>query len=282
MRKKRKWLIAVPVLLCCLAVAVYSMIYIWNDDHTPPVITLETERLEISVSDTEEVLLSGVRASDDQDGDVTAGIVVEGISNISSDHTATVTYAAFDRSGNVAKAVRTIYYTDYETPRFEQTEALVFQEGTPYDVLDCLKVQDIIDGDLSDKIKGTLISNTTSISYAGLHQVDFRVTNTMGETIHLILPVEVYESGTYNAAVELTDYLVYLEKGAEFNAGEYLTTLRINEVEYALQELSSDVMIDIDVESNVDTEIPGVYSVTYTVTMNRFTGYTRLNVVVEE
>ena len=42
-------------------------------------------------------------------------------------------------------------------------------------------------------------------------------------------------------------------------------------------------VVNVDMVSNVDTKTPGVYSVTYTVDYDgMYTGYARLNVVVEE
>lgn len=314
MKKKRNWLFILPLLLCLAVTILYAMVFVWSDDETPPVITLDGEEIRISVNASEAELLSGVTARDDRDGDVTAGIVVEKISNIADDHTATITYAAFDRSGNVSKTTRKLYYTDYTAPRFGQTRALVFQEGTSPDVLSFMTAEDAMDGDLSRQVKGTLVSDTTSLSYAGLHRIEFRVTNSMGDTVHLTLPVEIYDAGSYNATVNLTEYLVYVEKGAQFNALDYLKNLTVGSMPYSLKGddpeilltvngevisgaaggenggsigtaggTGSENMIEIGISLNspVDTGVPGVYSVTYTVTMNRYVGYTRLNVVVE-
>ena len=43
----------------------------------------------------------GVSARDNRDGDVTHTIIIESITAINEDHVAVVSYAAFDRSGNV-------------------------------------------------------------------------------------------------------------------------------------------------------------------------------------
>lgn len=328
MKKKKTWLFILPLLLCLAATALYAMLFVWNDDHTPPVITLDAEEIQISVNASEAELLRGVTAQDDRDGDVTADMVVEKISNMTDDHTATVTYAAFDKSGNVSKATRKLHYIDYTEPRFGQARALVFQAGTSPDVLSFMTAEDAIDGDLSRQVKGTLVSDTASLSYAGVHQIDFRMTNSMGHTVHLTLPVEIYEAGAYNATVNLSEYLVYVKKDAEFNAQDYLKHLTVGNTAYSLRgddpeirltvngevisggtgengEENGDatggagendgtgsedgagagsgemIGIEIIINDPVDTGTPGVYSVTYTVTMNRYVGYTRLNVVVE-
>ena len=303
-RENKKWpiLVMVALLVCCLATGMYSFLFIWQDDNTAPVITINGEELQVSVSAPEEELLQGVSAADNRDGDVTSGIVVEGVSNIGDDHTATVTYAAFDKSGNVAKAARTLIYTDYESPRFGLEEALVFRTGAAPDVLSLVTATDAIDGDLSEQVKGVLVSDTGSLSYAGHHQVSFRVTNSMGDTAYITLPVDVYNAEENNAGVKLTDYLIYLEKGAQFQPKDYLSSLVIGATAYPLKNLTrtessgnelsiyecsyksaaEEWKIYIKVEGAVDTSTPGTYSVAYTVTTNNYTGHTRLNVVVEE
>ena len=56
----------------------------------------------------------------------------------------------------------------------------------------------------------------------GSHMVQFQVTNSLGDTVSETFPVEVISSGIYNAALELTDYLVYLPKDAQFYPAQYL------------------------------------------------------------
>lgn len=323
MKKKKNWLFILPLLLCGILMIIYSSLFVWRDDTTAPVITIATEQIEVSVQADESELFAGVSALDDRDGDVTAAMVVEKISNITDDHTATITYAAFDKSGNVSKATRKVYYTDYTEPRFGLTRALVFQKGASPDVLSYVTVEDMVDGDLSDKVKGTLISDTSSLSYAGLHQIDFRVTNSMGDTVHLILPVDIYETGEYNATVNLTEYLIYIKKGEAFQASDYLDKLTVSTLNYSLKgddpeialytngqlivapgnpgstenpgdaenpddgstgaiDYDDIIEIEVEIDDSVDTGVPGVYSVTYSVTMDRYKGFTRLNVVVEE
>ena len=304
MKKKKSWLFILPFILCAAATIIYSAVFVWSDDSTPPVITIDSEEIEVSVLSEESELFRGVSAVDERDGDVSADIVVEKISNITDERTAIITYAAFDRSGNVSKSTRRVRYTDYTEPRFGLTRALIFQKGASPDVLSYVTAEDQVDGDLSDKVKGTLVSDTSSLSYSGIHEIDFRVTNSMGDTVHLVLPVEVYDTGEYNATAALDQYLVYIQRDSDFQPETYLKELTIGSLDYSLkgddpeialyingQRVGDDggaidpediIRIDIDMKNEVNTGVPGVYSVTYTVTMNRYTGYTRLIVVVEE
>lgn len=280
MRVKGKKSVLFFTALCCIAFAAYFVLSRQAVDHTAPEISFLNEEIEVSVGVTEAELLSGVTARDSRDGDVTGSLVVEGISELAQDHTATVTYAAFDKAGNVAKARRTLRYTDYESPRFSLSTPLVFRGGTSFNVLNYVGAVDVIDGTLDDRVKATLVSRDSSITAEGVHQVEFRVTNSMNDTVYLTVPVEVYSSAAYNATVELSENLVYLEKGARFDPNSYLKTLRVSGDLIDLKSYSDKV--SVTTSSDVSTGTPGTYSVAYTVKYGGYTGYTRLIVVVEE
>ena len=94
------------LLLMILAVAIglFACYNIWVHnrlDTVGPVVTIDEGILEVSVKDPEEALLAGIHATDDRDGDVTGAVLVESIYGIDEDNITTVTYAAFDGSGNV-------------------------------------------------------------------------------------------------------------------------------------------------------------------------------------
>lgn len=320
-KKKRKYLVYVPVLLCAVATMIYAGMFVLTDDTRAPKITMDTQILEVSVGADEKALLKGVRAEDERDGDVTANTLVENISSLKSDHTATITYAAFDSSGNVEKATRTVKYTDYESPRFYQEKSLTLSANAMIDIVKYMGAVDQIDGDISGQIKGTLLSNASGLNNPGMYEVEFRVSNSMNDTAYIRLPVEVYPSGSYNANVELSEYLVYAKVGADFRPEAYLENLVVGNHRYSLDNQNPPVrnltaeevrqlgnnreeevrtyidsyvdpglnvdpyvhIINVDIDSNVDMSKPGVYTVAYTVDYKGvYQGYTRLNVVVEE
>lgn len=276
-----KWALPILLVLCVAAFGSYIHNSNLDKDCTAPVISFEQDVLEISVYDEAEILLSGVSAVDEFDGDVSGLVLVEGISSIRDDNSATVTYAAFDNSGNVSKAERTIIYTDYHSPRFSISRPLVFRSGSNIDIFDYLSAEDLVDGDISDRIKATLVSGDGNINDTGLHEVEIRVTNSMGDTTRVTIPVEVYESGTYNAEVLLTDYIVYIEQGSEFDALSYAETLQAGSKELSLSEKES-YNIELTADGEVDTAEPGYYYVTYTAEYGTYKACTRLTVIVED
>ena len=280
MGNKKIWALLIVTLLCCLGFAAYLVYTRQISDNTPPEISFLSDVLEVSVEASEEDLLVGVTARDSKDGDVTNSILVERVSGLSSDQLATITYAAFDQAGNVAKAQRTLHYTDYHSPRFSLSAPLVFRSGSSFNLLNYVGAEDVIDGVLDDRIKATLVSTESALSEEGTHEVEFRVTNSMKDTVYLTVPVEIYPAGLYNAAVTLTDYLVYVEQGSRFDARDYLESFQKGTETAYLQDSSSGVSVSCD--SDVNTYVPGTYCVTYTVKSGSYTGYTRLIVVVEE
>lgn len=299
--KGLKRYVILPVALCFLLTAVYSIVFVFMDDRKRPEITMDSDVLSVSVHAGQKALLQGVTATDNKDGDVTSGILVEGISKMTENKTAVITYVAYDASGNASKASRTIEFTDYQPPVFGQEEALVFASNTAPDVLEFMTAEDILDGDISNRIKGTLLSDTTSLNYPGVHDVEFRVTNSMGDTQYITLPVEVYQAGDFNAKAELTDYLVYIKAGENFNPRAYLQNIVMGNTKYSLDpDINDDLrlyfnnytspainpkvdIVNVEISSNVDTDVPGVYSVAYTIDYaGRYDACTRLNVVVEE
>ena len=281
MKKLGKHLPAAFLILCILAFAVYFYQSNSDVDTTAPEIRFAAESISLSVYDSEEALLSGVTAEDNCDGDVSASLVVEGISAISADHTATVTYAAFDSAGNVTKSSRQLTYTDYSGPSYSLSAPLLFRSGYTFDILDYLAVSDPIDGDLTDKIKATLVSGGSSITEEGLHEVEVRVTNSMGDTSRLTLPVEVFPVGTYNAELKLKDYLIYIEKGSAFLPEHYMDVFSTGYLDYSLEDPASNA-ITLDITSNVNASVPGTYSVTYTASRDTYTACTRMIVIVED
>ena len=243
--------------------------------------------LQLSVEASHKDLLQGVTAKDQKDGDVTASLVVESVRLADSDGTVTVTYAAFDRAGNVTKATRQVQYTDYVSPRFSLRAPLVLAQNSSVDVLNLIRATDLFDGDISRNIRATSLEEI-SVSALGTHQVEFRVTSSLGDTVKLVLPVEVYAAGIYQASLNLTEYLIYLPAGADFDPKDYLDSFTMGMEETSLKQ-GVPANLSLKTTGTVDTKTPGVYSVGYTVTYKQdstgsrvYSGYSKLIVVVEE
>lgn len=289
--KNKKWPYLLLIALCLVIFAVYQAVTRIRADTEAPKITVDTQPLQVSVQDDKSALLQGVTARDSRDGDVTASLLVENVQLLDKDGTIAVTYAAFDKAGNVAKAEREAQYTDYESPKFSLSAPLVFAQNTNFDILSVIGAQDAVDGDIQHRIRATSLDET-SVATLGSHKVQFRVTNSLGDTVEQVFPVEVYSAGTYEAGLTLTQYLVYLSVGSNFRAESYLGEFTLNQETTTFHGSLPD-NFSLRTSGKVNTKTPGVYSVSYTVTytpeyedriptiQQKYTGYSKLIVVVE-
>lgn len=277
--KKQERLCLLLISLCLIAFFGYMAVDYLRTDTVPPEISFAPEALELSVHDPKSALLINVSATDAHDGDVSDSLVVENVKLINRDGTISVTYAAFDAAGNVAQEKQTARYTNYQRPVFSLNAPLAFPLNSSLEVLDVLQAEDIVDGDISYHIRATSLDKA-SVSTVGIHEVEFKVTNSLGDTVELVLPVEVYAPDLYNASLTLTDYLIYLPAGASFDAHSYLDTYTYGAVK---SDLRNGLLegYSLSLVGTVDTKKPGVYNVAYTLTSGNGTGYSQLIVVVE-
>ncbi len=287
---KHKFASLALIVLCLGIWFGYRVLDRMRSDTAAPEIIISPEAAEISVLDPVDTLLQGVTAEDRRDGDVTASLVVESVRLTDPDGTVQVRYAAFDKTGNVAKAVREMRYSDYVSPRFSLSRSFAFPSGSGVDLLPLTHVEDMLDGDISNQVRATPL-DSKSVTAMGLHSVQFRVTNSLGDTVELVLPVEVYDASEYSAGLELTDYLIYLKVGDTFRAESYLSRFVMNRDSVGLTG-GLPAGFTLKTSGSVDTATPGVYSVSYTVTWHPETddtqrekypmAYSQLIVVVEE
>ena len=291
-------------MLVFVAAVVYFSIFQWRakarEDSSGPEITMEGDTITISVKDGEDVLMQGVTAKDRKDGDITNSLVVENLSAFTTDSTRTVTYAAFDSDNHVSRAVRKVVYTDYNPPVFHLDGPLQFQVNSS-DILKGLTVKDEIDGDITSSVK-FLPQGEFSIETAGTYQVEFRAVNSAGDVAILNAPLELYEQGSNRGPlIVLSDYLIYLDKGDDFDPDDYMETITLGGRTYDIVDGEGNYDMDpqpegerivvgddhIDIESNVNTSSAGFYTVTYSRTVDTgneetVTGSVKLIVVVRE
>ena len=236
----------------------------------PPVLTCDSEILEISVKDDDSALLTGITASDPQDGDITDRILVTGTSRLLDGNTVTVSYAVFDSDHNMASMTRQIRYTDYRLPRFSLKEPLVYTTNENIRLLDRLGAEDVVDGDITGAIR---VTYTDTVDDPGIHNIGVQVTNSMGDTAWLTLPVIFLENTDDRVEVELDSYLVYLNQGSSFDARRYLDS-----ASWQGDPVSTG---NVTISGEVDTDTPGTYYVNYTCAYGSHSGTVILTVVVE-
>lgn len=275
-RRLQILLLAAAVIMVILYIVNRWVLYSRFDRSTPE-ITFDSEVLEVSVAVTEEELLNGVTAADKKDGDVTDTIIIESISKMLGDHERIVTYAAFDKDNHVGKAQRKIRYTDYTSPRFSLDGPL--EAGTMNaemsDILAPLHATDCIDGDLTSQIVVIDTEITSMSADAMTAQYEVQVTNSCGDVTTLKLPVrmQMNTSGSF-AEIKLSEYLAYRKVGEVVDPAAFVVSASAGGQEYGVG--------GVQINSNLDTSMPGVYTVTYTLSVEGNSTSTDLIIVVEE
>lgn len=289
------------IIYCVAAIALF-VVYQINErsvlDNDGPVITMDSDTIEISVWDDDDMILSGVTAYDDRDGDTTELLVVEKVTNFMESGRRQATIAAFDKAGNVTKKQRQVFYTDYEAPRFAVTAPFYFPVNVT-SIERYITASDQLDGNITSRIRLSSEEGIT-LSKAGVYQVIFTVSNSAGDTVKLPVTVDIYETAerAKTPSILLDEYLIYIEKGAEFEPEDYIKKVSYSNRAYVRTEesgalhydgqapanLSETLLLrDIEIDNPVNTEVPGVYEVTYSYSwQDSMPGTTRLIVVIEE
>ena len=261
------------VLVFLVVAAVYTIQGMTGRDaaaDVPPVLSCDSELLSVSVHDGDSALLAGITATDAQDGDLTDRVLVCGVSRRIDGNTAKITYVVFDSDDNMATLTRQLRYTDYRLPRFSLEEPLIYGSGQSISLLDRLHAQDVVDGDITGAIRTTYTADATA---PGIHDLNVQVTNSMGDTAWLTLPVIILADPDDRVDVTLDTYLLYLQQGAGFSAREHLKGASFHGAAVSLENVS--------ISGAVDTGTPGTYQVQYTGTYGSHTGTVILTVVVE-
>ena len=181
--KSKKKIPAYIVIEALLIVAVlFGVGYYYVGIHldaknSPPEITVDSN--VFSVYDDESAFLDGVSATDKEDGIVTDSLIIESVSPFVGDNTRVVTYAAFDSHNNVTKLEREITYSDYTPPTFTSSSHIYVEKGDYAEILSHITAYDVIDGDISDKVK--LEVNNVVKGVPGDYAVELTVTNSCGD-----------------------------------------------------------------------------------------------------
>lgn len=266
-------IITIVVFLTSLLVAGWAyMRYYRNLNTDSPELTSAVERLQISVKDSPDALLQGLQAYDETDGDLTDQIIVASVSHFLEPGTVNVKYVVFDSHNNSASLTRQVHYTDYSAPRFSCEKAPVYSVGSSFDLLKFIRVEDCLDGDISDRVR--VISNMVNNYAAGVYPVILEVSNSCGDTSQLTLWV-TYTAKAQTAQIRLRQYIVYIAQDQLFRPEQWIASVS----DLNGNPLSAE---NIEIQGNLDVQTPGFYQLVYSYTDPTHTGQTAITVVVTE
>lgn len=257
-------------------------------DHTPPVITSDSDTISVSVAAEESELFAGLTATDDKDGDLTDSIRISSMSNFTEPGKRTISYAVFDSSNQAATLTRNLEYTDYVPPKIYQTQPLRFSLNEMEDVslAENMTAEDCIDGDLTKQIRVNL--GDTYISTAGSYTVTVQVSNSAGDTCSV--PVDVTITDPSDPAERekyypvLSEYIAYTDVGVPIDPAAYLIGLERNGNQYLFDVDAAMIPAGregVVIAGTVDYNTAGTYTLEYQfTTADGVTAVTKLAVVV--
>ena len=263
----------------------YKLVTLISADRTIPVIEMDEDSITISVQGGDEAILEGVTAIDEKDGDISENLFIESKSNFVEKGRFNATIAVADSDNHVTKVEREVIYSDYRSPQFTLTGPLKFQttreSSDDLNIAVNLSAIDVIDGNISNKIK---ISNTYTINgyTTGDYQMEFIVTNSMGDTVRFPVKVTIFSEAEESGLPEilLSNYLINTPVGTGADVSALIEQIEYHNYTFRRGEdgnlyngefdaEGNAVMFDWDsvqIDTDVDWNTPGVYEVKITFT----------------
>lgn len=274
-REKLLILTMVVFVASVMAFLAYLMHLRARESNRAPIITCATPELHVSVNAAKEDLLAGVTAMDAEDGDLTSKVLVGSISSFMEKGKCEITYTVFDSSNRAATAKRTLYYTDYHSPRFALSDDLIFYSGETANPLRLVSAYDCIDGDVTNRISMTWLD-----SEGNTKRVRFRVVNSYGDVSVLTANVANEEKATQNTPViRLKEYVTYIERGEAPDPLDFITSITVARNVYSKEEFGTEHIYYN--AGDFDSSAPGTYIIEIFCENEENVGSTELIVVVE-
>ncbi|KAB2357014.1 immunoglobulin-like domain-containing protein [Bacillus toyonensis] len=184
------------------ATATQSVIVKENEEtpDTEPKLTVPT-RTTINVGDKFNPL-SGVKAIDNEDGDITDKVTVNGSVDASKPGTYELTYTVSDSKGHTVTAKQTVTVKQKveskdEDPVLTVPTEVTLHVGDKYSPLSGVKAIDKEDGDITDKV---IHMGEVDTSKAGNFEVKFLVRDASGNEVTATQKVTVKDTDTENGS----------------------------------------------------------------------------------
>lgn len=280
--------IVILFVLSGIAFLGYNIAERMNSDHTPPVMTSDTDTISVSVAAEESELLAGLTVTDNKDGDLTDSIRISSMSNFTEPGKRTISYAVFDSSNQAATLTRNLEYTDYVSPKIHLTQPLRFSLNDIEDInlAENMTAEDCIDGDITKQIRASF--GDVYISTAGSYTITVQVSNSAGDTCSVPLdvtitdPADTDERGKYYPV--LTEYIAYTGVGVPIDPAAFLIGLERNGTQYLFDTDAAMMPAgreSVVIAGTVDYNTAGTYTLEYQFTnADGVTATTKLAVVV--
>nr|WP_172692175.1 immunoglobulin-like domain-containing protein [Paeniclostridium sordellii]AUO31689.1 hypothetical protein [Paeniclostridium sordellii] len=200
--------------------------------------------------------MAGVTATDTEDGNITKDIKVTGTVDIDKPGKYELTYTVTDTDGNTTTVKRTVIvnmkWVDINNIPVIKAEDKTIKVGDKFNPMTGVTATDKEDGNTTKDIK--VIEDTVNTSKPGTYKVVYEVTDSKGATATKTITVTVRSND--KPVISGADN-VSIKEGTTFNP---MTGVTATDTE------DGNITKDIKVTGTVDTDKPGKYELTYTVT----------------
>ncbi|EPZ62088.1 actinobacterial surface-anchored domain protein [[Clostridium] sordellii ATCC 9714] len=200
--------------------------------------------------------MAGVTATDTEDGNITKDIKVTGIVDTDKPGKYELTYTVTDKDGNTTTVKRTVIVNPkmvaINNIPVINGENKTIKVGDKFNPMTGVTAIDKEDGNITKDIK--VIENTVDTSKPGTYKVVYEVTDSKGATATKTITVTVISND--KPVISGADN-ISIKEGTPFNPMAGVT---------ATDTEDGNITKDIKVTGIVDTDKPGKYELTYTVT----------------
>ena len=270
-------------LLLVVAITIYSETREKDTIESGPIINSSLDPLTVSCDFTREDLLKGLTAYDAEDGYITDSIIPGSFSLFKEKGVSEIDYYVYDSDNNCGKIKRNVVFFDYSSPKIALSSPLVFYTKAASNrvVMNSLYGIDCLDGDVKH-IK--VNSSTIDYATAGTYTISVSLINSFGDTATYDLPVHIITREYSGLEIRLTENLIYIKTGTEFNPEDFVKEVELSRTEKLMPQKDWGIKI----KSDVDTSTPGVYEVRYRIRKENnadygsVSGTTWLTVIVED
>ncbi|MFJ7819062.1 immunoglobulin-like domain-containing protein [Bacillus toyonensis] len=204
--------------------------------------------------------MSGVSATDKEDGDITSKVTVDGSVDASKPGTYELTYTVSDSKGHTVTAKQTVTVKQKVEIKNEAPELTVpftstLRVGEKFDPMAGVSATDKEDGNLTNKVK---YKGNVDTSKPGKYIVEYWVVDSKGVNATATQSVIVKENEeTPDMEPKLT-----VPTGATINVGDKFDPMAGVK---AIDNEDGDITDKVTVDGSVDASKPGTYELTYTV-----------------
>ncbi|MBW8381356.1 MAG: DUF5011 domain-containing protein [Youngiibacter sp.] len=228
------------------------IVVLWPEEYYP---VITAAKLFLKVGD-EFMPMDGVTATDQTDGILTGSVIVDYAEvDTSIPGIYWTQYVVYNSLGLMSYAGREVIVLDMSSSPSIIAGNGYCQTGEPFDPKLGVYAYDLEEGDITNRIE--IVENTVDTSRAGEYYVIYSVQDSDGNSAQYTSYVTVEWSWEVMPDIQVDPYMVFLSLNAAFDPMQGVS---------AIDPTDGDITDQVMLESYVDTSMPGLYYVEYSIT----------------